>query len=652
MPSAVKVRPTRIIASIAIGPLFLAGLGLLTYLHFRFAKAGISGFLSDAFTLKPTRTFGLQYGLKLLLPLYLGAGALAWATAYLPGALLHRPWSRQWRGREALAFGFSALLWAHLVLWWQVPSTLWVLPGLRSIPFVALFPLLAALALAYPVVWLWRMPSGRVLPRLATLGCWIVLWSSLALAPQWLPRLKPVARGGTQPCKVLILGVDALRGDTFQEVSPGFEGLRYRNTYTAIPATRMLWHILWGGDVMEYTIGHVAPSVEEFKQPHDLTLLRDASAKGWRPRFYIDDGGTIGTAGRHLDLDDLLMPAEGWENFVNSNLAVNFPLYAAWENSLKSFPTTNPWANMDDGLKEALRLGRGSGWVMYHTCLAHQPIFLTRKELGQAGRWWTLAPKDFEPRPDLAEVTTRDLEHASPVTNPFTAYKIRMASILTAWKPIWNGLAQDPAYKDAVRVLFSDHGERFHNVANGFQLQGVHGFNLDPWECRATMLVAGPGFSTAVTPTPREATISLLSLRAGIRRLLDGTGPFDAAFFEAAYPKAPFRYHTLASDAFGKEPYPFRAEPEKDLAVNTFIGPEGIWFTKYSKSAKERAEDASVGYGEGRNSTYFKPLQGGGAIRYEFTDYDLRSEARIDEAAFQKAKKEVETLLQSTPAVR
>jgi hypothetical protein len=350
-----------------------------------------------------------------------------------------------------------------------------------------------------------------------------------------------------------------------------------------------------------------------------------------------------------MDMDDLLMPAAGWENFVNSNLSVNFPLYAVWENMLKPFPTTNPWATMDGGLKDALRLGRGSGWVMYHSCLAHQPVFLDRRELHQTGRWWTLAPKAYEPFSNIGQVTPKDLLHPDPRTNTFLGYQIRMRSILRAWEPIWNALAQDPQYKDAVRVLFSDHGERFHIVANGLQLQGVHGFNLDPWECRATMLVAGPGFGQSVEPKPREATTSILGLRDGISRLLDGKA-FDAPYFETCTPKAPFRYHTLATDAFGAEPYSYRAEPEKDLAVNTFLGLGGIWYTQYKKSAKERAEDASVGYGVGPLTTYIKPLKDGGAMESVFREYQMVSEHKIDEAAFQKAKRDVEQILAADDA--
>jgi hypothetical protein len=172
----------------------------------------------------------------------------------------------------------------------------------------------------------------------------------------------------------------------------------------------------------------------------------------------------------------------------------------------------------------------------------------------------------------------------------------------------------------------------------------VHGFNLDPWECRSTLLIAGPGFSDAVVPTPREATVSVLGLRDGIGRVLAGKR-FDSAFLEAATPKAPFRYHTLATDAFGADSVRYLAEPEKDLAVNTYLAPGGIWFTQYTKSAKDRAEDASVGFAVGETSTYFKPVVGGGAMKSVFQGYTLVSDQKIDEKAFRAAKKEVEDIL-------
>lgn len=645
MTNSPHVRPTRLLALLFVGPCFLAALLILVYLHFRTAQAGISGFIAGAFALRPIKAFGMQYLTKILIPIYLVGGILFWVGTLAAGSLFRPAWFRSWTGRQAFGLGLSAMLWAHLVLWWQVPTTLWLLAGLRSVPFWLLFLLLGLAALAYPLRFLAKGADLGRLRAAGTLAAWLILWTLLTLCPAWIPRPAPASRGGNQPCKVLMLGIDGLRSDTFLAHAGELQGLRYRNSYTVIPATRLLWHILWGGDTLTYTIGHVGSTLDEFTHPHTLTLLRDAKAQGWMPRFYIDDGGTISIAGRQMDLDDALMPAAGWENFINSNLAANFPFYAVWENWMKPFPTTNPWAPLDGGLKEALRLGRGSAWTMFHTCLAHQPILLDRAELARTGRWWTLPPRAYEPKPHIGLVTPQEALHPDPRTNPFLAYQIRMDSILRAWEPIWNGLARDPQYGGAARFLFSDHGERFHTVANGFHLQGIHGYGLDPWECRTAMLVAGPGFSDQVVPEPREKSLSLLSLAKGVRRLLDKRGPLDAAFLESSEPVAPIRYHSLATSAFGPEPFAFKAESEKEIAANSYVAPGGVFYTEYSATPEERAKEASIAWGEGEDLYVCRPLKSGGAKKFHYKGYVLQEILDMDEAAFQREKARVEGIL-------
>lgn len=641
-----RLRPTRILAILAIGPGFLTILLALAILYFRLSKAGISGALTESFGFESVRAFGLHYGFSILLPLYLAAGLAAWGLSLVPGCLADSAWARDWTPRECLGFGLSALLWMHLVLWWQVPTALWVLPGLGALPFFVVLPLLAGLALAFPLTWLRR--RGRSwMRRSAVLAAWLLLWSALPLLPEWLPRPRPAGKGGDQPCKVLMVGLDGLRSDTFLKHYGGLEGTRYQNAYTVIPATRLLWSILWGGDPIAYTIGHVAPSEAEVRRPEALALVREARQAGWKPRFFIDDGGTIGLTGRVTDFDDVLMPAVGWENFVNSNFAVHFPLYAVWENWFKAFPTTNPWAPLDAGLKEALRLGRGSGWVMFHSCLAHQPIFLSRAELAQTGRWWTLSPRSYRPFSHIGMVTEVDLRGADRRTNPFTAYEIRMDHIRRAWAPHWNRLGQDPDYKSAVRVLFSDHGERFHHISDDFQMQGTHGYELDPWECRIALLMSGPGFGH--DGNPRDPSISLMKLRAGIRRLLAGDGRFDQGFLESAGGVAPLRYQTLSTSAFGEEPIAFRTQPLNDLAIQMYIGPGGSWFTRYTKSVAERSKDASVGYATGDELVVFRPVKPEGAKRYHYRKYTLVSVTDVDEGEFQKQKQRIESQLSSLP---
>jgi hypothetical protein len=220
-----------------------------------------------------------------------------------------------------------------------------------------------------------------------------------------------------------------------------------------------------------------------------------------------------------------------------------------------------------------------------------------------------------------------------------------MESIVGAWRSIWNQLEDDPQYKYSVRILFSDHGERFHNVFNGLQLQGVHGYNLDPWECRTAMIVDGPGFRQNPGSAPNEKSISLMSIRAALEDMLDNKSDFSPLIFENSFPVSPMRYHTIATSAFGQESLNFREEKENNLAANSYIAPNGIWYIEYKKSAEERAKDASVGYAEGAISTYFKPIEGGGALKTQFNKYTLIKHELVSEEEFQSAKAKVEKIL-------
>ena len=371
------------------GLLFLLLLGLLCAGHFALAQGGMSLWISQAFTQQVVRNFAIDLGLKMVLPFYVLSGLAAWGLCLAWGSPWIPAWGHDWRSKEALGLTLSALGWMHLILWWQVPSTLWMLPGIDRLPFWLGFLLLDGASLAFPVCWLARRGIGP-LRRIALLAGWLVLWAIVPLAPGHIPRLLSSAKGGQDRAAVLLVGLDGLRSDVGLKDTAGFIGTPYAHVYTPIPATRLLWNILWGGDPLYYTVGHAMPGMEEFDASQTPILLKKADAKGWHPRFYIDDGGTIGLAKRAFGFDDALRPAPGWESFFSTNISGSFPLFAAWENWGRAFPTTNPWAPLDAGLREALRQGRGSKWVMFHSCLAHQPIFLNRQELRQLPHWWAL----------------------------------------------------------------------------------------------------------------------------------------------------------------------------------------------------------------------------------------------------------------------
>ncbi|MBK8790814.1 MAG: hypothetical protein IPO28_11780 [Holophagaceae bacterium] len=266
----------------------------------------------------------------------------------------------------------------------------------------------------------------------------------MAHAPLLLGRRVGTEPKGDRPVQALLLGIDGLRP---QEASAtGLEtwtGLYYPNTYTTVPATRLFYSILWGGDPARYSIGHILPSEEELNGQLRYTLLEAYKARGLKSRFYMDDGGTIGLTQRTEGIfDETAMPASGWENFVNSNLAVHLPFYASWLDALRVFPSTTPWSSLDSGLRSALERGRGADLVMFHTCHLHQPIFLSRQELQEVRSWWTLRPLDLRPIAGLPLVRPEDERNLDPRRDPLSIYRIRVRHLLAAWKPVWEQLSR------------------------------------------------------------------------------------------------------------------------------------------------------------------------------------------------------------------
>jgi hypothetical protein len=639
-----RARLGRWAAPLGAGLLFFLVLSLALVLHFKFAEAGLALLVGQGFMAKPVVLFMIRFVLTLMLPFYLVAALALWVLSLALASAFRRGYSDTWTALEGFLLTLSALGWTHLYLWWQVPSTLWLLPGFRRLPFWLLLPLLLAVVLAYPLRW--ARGKGLGWPKASALVAgWLVLWSIPALAPEHLPRLLSPAKDGADQAKVVIIGLDALREDVGQAATRSWVGTAYSNSYTVIPATRLLWHILWGGDPLYYTVGHAPPAIEEYSGAPMLPLVDAAARQGWKPRFYIDDGGTIGLIGRHLAFDDVLMPAPGWENFVNSNLSASFPLFAAWENWGRAFPTTNPWAPLDAGLREALRLGRGSKWVMFHSCLAHVPIYPRREELARIPRWWTLCPYELEPYYVREQVTPARAAHYDIRRDPFHIYTYRMEAVLKAWEPIWNGLARDPQYQGATRILFSDHGERFYHVTSDIQLGGVHGYNLDPWETRNMLRMAGPGFDTPPGAPPRTDTISILSLRDAIARLLATGEPITPQEIERAYPVAPMRYQCVSLAYFTVEPAEYRLMQVESLIKGTGIAPGGIWFVRYQKPAEERAEDVTVAWGRGPHLEVVRPLKAGGAHRYIYDGFTLTAVNTISEDDYKAEKEKMKAAL-------
>lgn len=631
-------RRLRLLAPFLAGALVLAASLLALWAYYRGPAVGLSGFVADGLHNPVAQAFAKRLLLREVGPVYLGAGILLWLATLAWAALFDRTWARDWSFAAGFWLPLAAFGWIHLVLWWRVPTALWVIPVVADLPFALGLPLIALLVAGPVALWAgrrWGRRAWLVVPG------WLVLWTLLAQAPLVLGRRIAAEPPGHRPVKALLLGIDALRPDVAEAQGLAtWDGTRYPHAYTMVPATRLFYSILWGGDPARYSIASALPSEQEFNGELHYALLEAYRAKGLKVRFYIDDGGTIGLAGRGSKLfDDAAMPAAGWENFVNSNLAVHLPFYASWMDALQVFPSTNPWAGLTAGLRQALERGRGADLVMFHTCHLHEPIFLTRSELQDLPRWWTLRPLDLRPVPGLPAVTEKDVENGDPRRDPLTSYRIRVRHLLAAWRPIWEGLAQDPDYAQAARVLFADHGERFYHATASLRLQGTHGYDLDPWELRIPFLVAGPGFANG---TGTDRAVDMLELRDALAaNLLDGTAITPGSFGNR--PFAAVRYHTLSTDMYRPDPEGVRylSEDPKALVAGAALLPHGVWVIRYQATLEEREQSISVARAEGDRLDVYKPLVGGGAHHLAYRGTTLEKVEAIDEAAFQKVKAEI-----------
>jgi len=625
---------------------FLAALLVLSlslaaaWIYFQTPSEGLTGFLQNGLRSPYARAFLGTLFLRELLPLYLGAGILLWLGTYGLGLLVQPALLKDWGFAQAFGLTLTAFAWIHLVLWWLVPTSLWVIPAFQQLPFWAGFLLLLLLTLGPVGFWLYRRRSARGWLLLAG---WLLLWTGLGHAPLLMGRRVGAEPKGDRPVKALLLGIDGLRP---QEASAkGLEtwtGLYYPNTYTTVPATRLFYSILWGGDPARYSIGHILPSEEELNGQLRYTLLEAYKTKGLKSRFYMDDGGTIGLTQRtEAIFDETAMPASGWENFVNSNLAVHLPFYASWVDALRVFPSTTPWSSLDSGLRSALERGRGADLVMFHTCHLHQPIFLSRQELKEIRSWWNLRPLDLRPIAGLPLVRPEDERNPDPRRDPLSIYRIRVRHLLAAWKPVWEQLSQDPDYTQAARFLFSDHGERFYHATPELRLQGTHGFDLDPWELRVPFLVAGPGFPNGKAPS---RAVSLLELRDALAARLLGHRPIQPGSF-GARAFVPVRYSTLRMDFLRPEPEGIRylSMDPKTIIEGSTILPGGAWVMKYQAGLEERQKNVSLARAEQDRLEVFKPLIGGGAHHLVYEGFALKSTRTIDTAAFLKVKQEIES---------
>ena len=630
----------RLLAPFLAALLVLSGSLIAAWVYYQEPTAGLAGFLQDGFKSPLILSFAQFLILKEILPLYLGASIAIWLITLGFACIFEINLRKHWTFKQAFVLTLAAFGWIHLVLWWQVPTALWVITGLQQLPFAIGLPLVVAailLPLGYWSAKQWGARTWVLIPG------WLLLWTGLSQAPFLLSRRVVRMDRGDRPVQALLIGVDGLRPEEANAQGLlGWSGTHFPNAYTPVPATRLFYSLLWGGDPDQFSMGHVIPSEPELKGKLRYELLEAYKSKGLKVRFYIDDGGTIGLTQRsEAILDEIGMPAAGWENFINSNLAVHLPFYASWLDALRVFPSTNPWAGLDTGLRNCIERGRGADLVMFHSCHLHQPIFLTRKELADIPRWWTLRPLDLKPIAGLPLVRPQDELNSDVRKDPILAYQIRVRHLLAAWGPIWESLSHDKDYAQATRFLLADHGERFYHVTPTLRLQGTHGYDLNPWEVRVPFLAEGPGFQNGSAP---QVAVGLLELRDALAKKLLKQQPIAIESF-GKRPFAAMRYHTLKTDFLRPDPDGVKylnLDPKTIIAGSTVLE-GGAWVMRYQASYEERNKGLSLARAIGNRLDVFKPLEGGGAHHLSYEGFKLVKTETINQEMFLTEKAKIET---------
>ena len=113
-----------------LAALLVLGLSLAAaWLYFQTPSEGLTGFLQNGLQSPHARAFLGTLFLRELLPLYMGAGILLWLGTYGLSLLVQPALLKDWGFAQAFGLTLTAFAWIHLMLWWQVPTSLWVIPG-------------------------------------------------------------------------------------------------------------------------------------------------------------------------------------------------------------------------------------------------------------------------------------------------------------------------------------------------------------------------------------------------------------------------------------------------------------------------------------------------------------------------------------------
>jgi hypothetical protein len=423
---------------------------------------------------------------------HLVIGTLLAAVILLPVTVHSGPPRMSWK--YGLLTGLTAAIWMHFFLFLQLPVALASIPLLGHLPMGLSFLLLGSFGIGL-VYWMLRTAKHyrwlRGLVMIGLIGALQFIPHDVfrVLAPQRdsLPRDTP---------RVMIVSIDALRQDVLEKDLPEFKAPQGVQPVVAMPATRLAWNLLLGGEPKDFQYGLLVPTLAELQHPEKFKLLRLATEKGLRTAFAINDSLTPTFFLQPTLFTTVLEPQGGWKYYFTIGYATTWPIYSWVQNFVSPIETNNPWSSQDAYWRDIGRLLDGHHIVATHNCALHPPLNLTFRELQQFLPWtWLAKPAyKFQSYYGAAEINSDHGSRLGKLSDSSLQYQVRVHSVLRGLPARFK--AWTAQYPELSGVLTADHGESFPPIQYqagevAGHLNGVHGFTQDPDTVRVPLGLFG-----------------------------------------------------------------------------------------------------------------------------------------------------------------
>jgi len=534
--------------------------------------------------------------------------------------------------KGGLLLGLGSALWFHGVLFLLVPRALASIPLLKNLP--------AILGLGLPLVGgafvlghLVRRSHGGMAPLrwVAILGLSTGMifiphdsFRRMMPAPSTLPK---------DANRVVIVGLDALRQDVFEQIKPEWKAPGGCQPITVAPATRRIWNLIMGADPQKMERSLVIPELWELQHPEHLTLLKKAKDAGLRTAFVINDNSTLAFGLQPNLFTSVYEPDGGWKYYFSLGYGTCWPTYSWGQNYFSIVETSNAWADTEAYWRDLDRAMERHHWVSSHLVELHPPLILRLDELvaWRGWRWLWEAPLRYKSYTAVSEIKADGGNRLDWRADARVQYQIRSERLIKSLEP---HLAQwEKKYTKLSGVIISDHGElhprvRLTDDSPDVHIAGVHGFLLDP----DTLRIAFHPFGRTLHNLDETQVWSLMDLRDSLAKWVAQSEPlFLTGQKLGSKARILAIQATHLEDSPGKQGSGLGLNPN-DIASWVVFDPTGVWYVASTAAQHTLRGKFSTALVYPTHMVTFNPNAAGAWERTLFKQYTPMSTSLVTES--------------------